>query len=56
MAVLGLWVIRVLGGELVLCFFLGFGFFRICEMGFFFFFFLGFTKLGFLKQLLGLVC
>lgn len=54
MAVLGLWVIRVLGGELVLCFFLGFGFFRICEMGGFFIF--GFTKLGFLKQLLGLVC
>ena len=53
MAVLGLWVIRVLVGELVLCFYLGFGFFRICEMGFFF---LGFTKLGFLKQLLGLIC
>lgn len=44
MVVLGLWVIRVLGGELVLCFYLGFGFFRICEL--FFFFGGGFTKLG----------
>lgn len=34
MVVLGLWVIRVLGGELVLCFYLGFGFFRICELFF----------------------
>ena len=50
MAVLGLWVIRVLGGELVLCFYLGFWFFRICEMGFFFF---GVHKVGFFEAVVG---
>ena len=49
MAVLGLWVIRVLGGELVLCFYLGFGFFRICEMGFFFWL----HKVGFFEAVVG---